>query len=571
MLKVSQDVAAALCARATPHYAKLAEEPCRGWMNLSRSPRTRRIRLGHPVGLVSLAQASISRNGRMILATLNRALRLGGPAALVLAIALLRVTDARAGTTFYDAPLVFTRASHYTGTPPPISNFHFAGSEPNGGHAAATATSAAGPAYSFAQSAKGPTGMQAIAASAGDSAGGAQTFIRGVVSDPQNRPFVVWQVWFGAASRASWPGQAGWEVLICEWSGAYGLVKTDDEGKVTGSAGLGCGQVYFRSLARVRSENGGGYYAEHIVFENGEVARREISNYDVVQSSQDSWLVGEIVVPNGTELMAWIYANSSTHGSGATVVKTRGGLGNGIAEDDDVGSILAPHPDNADAAITWYAEEAPPGPPFGGFGPEDLVERGIGAEPFIDLGLFESEPPAPEVPCTGGTPLSDVKLTMSKGGAVDEAKLHLRGKITLLPLPLDPPFDPVARGARAFLADTSGVLLDETLPGGAFDRATSTGWKHRQGGKSWVYTRPASEGIHRLTFKRIPKTENVYAFTLDAWVATSVPTPAELPLEATLVIDAPVAKDGQCGTVQFGPGPSTPACEIRKGARLVCE
>lgn len=557
MMKFSQDVAAALCARATAR---------------SRSPRTRRIRLGHRVILRALPRAPISQQVGMIMAALvKRALRLGGPAALVLVMALLRATGARAGTTFYDAPLVFARASYYTGTPPPISSFNFAGSEPNGGHAARSATSSAGPAYSFGTAARGRNGLQAITASAGDSAAGAQSYVRGVVSDPQNRPFVVAQVYFRAASSAAWPGQAGWEVIICGWNGTYGLVNTDGNGTVTGHGGLGCGERYFHSMARVRSENGGGYHAEHIVFENGEVARREISNNSVVQTSQDSWLVGEIVVPNGTELVVWIHATSSTHGSGATVITGGGGVGNDIAA--DVGSILVPHPDNPDASITWYAEEAPPGPPFGGFGPEDLAARGIDPQPFIDLGLFESEPPAPDVPCTGGTPLADVKLTMSEGDAVDRSKLHLQGKIALLPLPLDPPFDPIARGARVLLEDGSGdVLLDETLPGGAYDRTTSTGWRHKDGGKSWVYVRPTSAGIHHLVLKRTPRSENVYAFAADARLeGTPVPSPAELPLTATLVIDAPVAEDGQCGTVQFGAGPSTPACEVRKGPRLVCK
>jgi hypothetical protein len=558
MMKVSTEVAAALCALATDRPRSRRSTP--------------RTHLGRGVALRALPRPSIS-HGRTIMATLvKRALRLAGPA-IVLATALLAPHDGRAETFYYDAPLVFTRAT-YAPAPQatPISNFLFNGAEPNGSDEARFVSSEAGPASAFAKAARGPKGMEALAAAAGDATASARSFVRGVVNDPQNRPFVVWQVGFRAASSATVPGQAGWDVGICEWNGGYGSVITDGNDRVISHGGLGCGHRYFQSSASVQGTQSGGYRAEHTVIENGEVARKEVSDGSIVSTSQDSWLVGEIVVPNGAELVAWIHATTSAHlGSGATFITTPGKGEADVAAADPT-SILTPHPDNPDVSITWHAEEAPPGPPFGGFGAEDLAALGIDPQPFLDMGLLESDPPAPELPCTGGTPLSDAKLTMSEGGAVDRSKLHLQGEIALLPLPLDPPFDPVARGARALLTDGSGnVLLDETVPGGAFDRATSTGWRHKEGGRSWVYTRPVGQGIHRLALKQVARTDDVYTFVVDARLdETPVPTAADLPLEATLVIDAPVAEDGQCGSAQFG-GATGPACEAKKGPRLVCK
>jgi hypothetical protein len=235
--------------------------------------------------------------------------------------------------------------------------------------------------------------------------------------------------------------------------------------------------------------------------------------------------------------------------------------------------VLRPHPDNPDVVITRHAPEgALDRGPFAGTTPEDLAARGFDPQPFIDLGFFDPPEPDPEAPCTNGTPLTDPRLVMKATASPGQSKLRFRGELALLPLPLDPPLDPIARGARVRVEDATGAaLLDETLPGGAFDPATSTGWRY-DGRKTWRYTRPVSQGIDHLALKRVAGSSNVYRFQVRARLAsTPVPSLAQLPLEGTLVIDAPVARNGQCGEARFGLEPPATDCLLSEGTRLVCK
>jgi hypothetical protein len=146
-----------------------------------------------------------------------------------------------------------------------------------------------------------------------------------------------------------------------------------------------------------------------------------------------------------------------------------------------------------------------------------------------------------------------------------------RGRLTL-PSPVDPPFDPVARGARVRVEDQSGeAILDDTVPGGAFDPATSVGWRHDPDRGRWVFTHPGRHGIRQLILKRDASAQNDVRFMAKVHLpSASVPTTERLPLRGTMVVEAPVAREGQCGEIAFGGGQDAIACPVHEAARLVC-
>src|SRR3989441_10042893 len=73
-------------------------------------------------------------------------------------------------------------------------------------------------------------------------------------------------------------------------------------------------------------------------------------------------------------------------------------------------------------------------------------------------------------PCTGAA-IGNAKLVLAKlAPPAGDDTLAFKGRMTL---PTAPPLDPVTTGVR-LLADP---VLDVTIPGGAFDPATMTGWK----------------------------------------------------------------------------------------------
>lgn len=238
-------------------------------------------------------------------------------------------------------------------------------------------------------------------------------------------------------------------------------------------------------------------------------------------------------------------------------------IGNAVAYLDPV---ILPHPDNPDVTITLHGAHDPTSPRIV-FPKEELAAVGVDLGPLDELGVLDPVEP----PCTGGSAIAAARLDV-RSVAEESSKLRFRGVIALAPEPLDPPFDPIARGARVLLTDSAGeTILDDTVPGGAFDAATSVGWRHEPGGKRWVYTHPGRHGIRRLVLKRVAGAASTYRFVATAYLPTSpVPASDRLPLTATFVVAAPVASDGQCGVATFGAAPPAVRCPVQDGSRLVC-
>ncbi len=169
-------------------------------------------------------------------------------------------------------------------------------------------------------------------------------------------------------------------------------------------------------------------------------------------------------------------------------------------------------------------------------------------------------------PCTGQT-ITQAKLTLAKlGGAAGDDTLAFKGEMTL---PTAPALDPVATGVRVLVAG----VLDATIPGGALDPATKTGWK---AGKKGSFTYQNGQGgilgIAKIALKISTKTPGLVKFTVAGKSGTYTVDPQHLPRQATLILDAGA---GQCGDANFGGPAPMPVCRFdaghAKGAKLQCK
>jgi hypothetical protein len=106
--------------------------------------------------------------------------------------------------------------------------------------------------------------------------------------------------------------------------------------------------------------------------------------------------------------------------------------------------------------------------------------------------------------------------------------------------------DPVARGVRVVVTDaSSAVLLDVTIPGGAYDKSVKTGWKVKK--TTWTW----QGNLDELTkVKLVGKTPGMLKVTATAKGASFPAAPA-LPLHARLFVDG---ASGRCGETALGAG-----------------
>jgi hypothetical protein len=130
---------------------------------------------------------------------------------------------------------------------------------------------------------------------------------------------------------------------------------------------------------------------------------------------------------------------------------------------------------------------------------------------------------------------------------------------TLAPISGGAP-DPISTGVRVVVRDaSSGALLDVTVPDGAFDKATKTGWKVKR--TTWTW----QGGIDGLTkVKLVGKTPGQLKLTVTAKGA-AYPAISALPLRARLVADGAT---GRCGETSFAAGD----CVAQAGkGKVVCK
>ncbi|HUE31096.1 MAG TPA: hypothetical protein VMR79_09475 [Verrucomicrobiae bacterium] len=166
-------------------------------------------------------------------------------------------------------------------------------------------------------------------------------------------------------------------------------------------------------------------------------------------------------------------------------------------------------------------------------------------------------------PCTGAAIVGG-KLTLGKLGApAGDDTLAFKGRMTV---PVAPAIDPVTTGVRVLV---EGVL-DATIPGGAFDPATGTGWKMKKNG---VFTYRNGQGgilgIMKVALKVSSKTPGLVQFAVRGKGGSYIVDPTHLPRQATLILDAAA---GQCGDAGFaGPAPAPVCVYETKHPKVQCK
>jgi hypothetical protein len=151
--------------------------------------------------------------------------------------------------------------------------------------------------------------------------------------------------------------------------------------------------------------------------------------------------------------------------------------------------------------------------------------------------------------CAGGVGLSRTKLTLTKVALpTGDDGLKLAGEMIIPPVPA---IDPRATGVRLAVTGANGSIVDVTIPGGAVDPVTKTGWKVNGAGTAWTFTSKAGvAGITKVSVKKLPVPAGRVKVKVTGKKGAFAAVPADLPLVATFRVGA----DGQCGTADFGTG-----------------
>jgi hypothetical protein len=163
-------------------------------------------------------------------------------------------------------------------------------------------------------------------------------------------------------------------------------------------------------------------------------------------------------------------------------------------------------------------------------------------------------------PCTNIVPVfvtkPKLKLTKQAPPSGDEGLLF---KGTMV-VPTVPTIDPTTKGVRFLLADATGTnVIDVTIPGG-------TGWKANGKHTRWSFKSATGvQGITKVQIASKPSAPGSLKFSVKGKHGAFTVSASALPVTATLVIDAPLAKTGQCGE-------ATPTCRsTAKGKTIRCQ
>ena len=173
-------------------------------------------------------------------------------------------------------------------------------------------------------------------------------------------------------------------------------------------------------------------------------------------------------------------------------------------------------------------------------------------------------------PCTNVVPVTLARTRLRVSGLLTppgDDRLSFKGALRLA-VPLSPSVDPMSKGLRVLLVSRSGApTLDATIPGGHYSPASGAGWKVTGGGRTWVYRNnglgsPTIRGIRRLVVNLGVSPARALIRVAVTGRDGSYPVNLnDLPMKATVVVDAPVARTGQCGEGEF----ALPACHYDAG------
>jgi hypothetical protein len=175
-------------------------------------------------------------------------------------------------------------------------------------------------------------------------------------------------------------------------------------------------------------------------------------------------------------------------------------------------------------------------------------------------------------PCTNGVTVQKPKIKIANFlTAPGDDTFSFNGVLDFATAPL---LDPVVRGARVILEDGAGVRFDVSVPPGAYDPTTRTGWLPNGARTAFTFRSASSVGgvLDKLKLSRTTARPDVIKFTMSGKKGAQAASAVVPPLAATIVLDAPTAATGECGEVDFsGPSPA-PACAMnRRGSTLGCK
>jgi hypothetical protein len=139
-------------------------------------------------------------------------------------------------------------------------------------------------------------------------------------------------------------------------------------------------------------------------------------------------------------------------------------------------------------------------------------------------------------PCTGER-FVEAKLRLGKlANDLGDDVLAFAGWV---PLPDGLTLAPDVTGVGVLL--NQGALLDATVPGGAFDPVTRTGWKRKRG--TWTF-RGEKPGVHKVVLRTSGKRPGEVKVVLRAEGGRLPIGPTDLPLVLTVVLGP---ETGECG------------------------
>ncbi|MCW5892535.1 MAG: hypothetical protein KIT14_18635 [bacterium] len=181
-------------------------------------------------------------------------------------------------------------------------------------------------------------------------------------------------------------------------------------------------------------------------------------------------------------------------------------------------------------------------------------------------------------PCTNVAPTGAIKpkLTVTKL-STPPGDDKLKFKTSFGNVPLAPTIDPVANGVRILVTDnTQSVVVDATIPGGAYNVSTRSGWKANAAGTSFTYKNagnpvPLVGGIQKISIKNITKTPGLFKVGISGKNGSYGVLPANIPVTVTVIFDPPFAASGQCGEAFFPGPPPVPSCTLAGGSTLKCK
>ena len=174
--------------------------------------------------------------------------------------------------------------------------------------------------------------------------------------------------------------------------------------------------------------------------------------------------------------------------------------------------------------------------------------------------------------CTNGAAAFSPSLKISKlTAAPGEQKLVFSGALVFQG---SPPLDPIVNGVRIVVSDGGGgTLLDLAVPGGAYDLVSKSGWLTNPEGTRFAFKsqKPIDGMLANVKLTKQAAHPSVVKFVINGKDVSVPRMSVQLPLSATVILDAPIATTGLCGQATF-PGPKPlPACSLnRSGATVTC-